>query len=112
MATKKATTAPAEPTEEAATEQPTEQPPTEPEAPPAPVKRQGVKGVYYLVNPGGAVHGVDREHAAWRLKTAGWRLATEEEIATYLGQPLQVHDRPICQPWTPDPDKQLAALEG
>lgn len=106
MATK-TKTAPPESTEQApATEQPTEQP-TE-QAP----KRQGVGGVYYLVNPGGAIHGVDREHAAWRLKSAGWRLATEEEIVVYLGQPLQIHDRPICAPWTPDPDKQLAALEG
>lgn len=77
-----------------------------------PIKRQGVDGNYYLVNPGGAIHSVSRDHAAWRLKTAGWRLASEEEIATYLGQALQIHDRPIAQPWTPDPDKQLAALEG
>lgn len=77
-----------------------------------PVKRQGTDGNYYLVNPAGAIHGVSRDHAAWRLKTAGWRLANEEEIAAYLKQPLQIHDRPIAQPWTPDPDKQLAALEG
>lgn len=102
MATTKPKTEP-KPDEQPPAEQPTEQ---------APVKRQGVGGAYYLVNPGGAIHGVDRDHAAWRLKTAGWRLATEEEIATYLAQPIQRHDRPICAPWTPDPDKQLAALEG
>lgn len=86
--------------------------PSEPAAePPKPAKLQGASGVYYLVNPGGAVHGVDRAHAASRLKTAGWRLATEEEIAAYRGQSIQRADRPICQPWTPDPDAQLAALE-
>lgn len=74
-----------------------------------PAKLQGASGVYYLVNPGGAVHGVDRAHAASRLKTAGWRLATQEEIAAYRGQSIQRADRPICQPWTPDPDAQLAA---
>lgn len=103
-----------------ATTKPTKPATTEPtaDAPPAeqpteqPAKRQGVDGTYYLVNPSGAIHGVTRAHAADRLKTAGWRLASEEEIAAYAAQPLQVHDRPICAPWTPDPDKQLAALEG
>lgn len=103
MATTKPTKPAAEQPEAPPAEQPTEQ---------APIKRQGTDGVYYLVNPGGAIHGVTRDHAAGRLKTAGWRLATEEEIAAYATQPLQVHDRPICAPWTADPDKQLAALEG
>ena len=84
-----------------------------PEAPPTPVKRQSANGVYYIVNPSGAIHSVDRAHAADRLKTAGWRLATEEEIGLYLvPESIQRHDRPICAPWTADPDKQLAALEG
>lgn len=78
-------------------------------APEKAVKRQGVNGDYYIVNPAGAIHGVTRDHAATRLKVAGWRLATEEEISTYLGQPIQRHDRPICEPWTADPDKQLEA---
>lgn len=86
----------------------TEQPAASSQQPTA--KRQGVAGIYYLVNPKGAIHGVDRAHAATRLKVAGWRLATEEEITVYLGQKEQRHDRPICQPWTPDPDKQLEAL--
>lgn len=107
MATTKAKPATPEPTEPTA-ETPTEQAP--PEAPPA--KRQSVNGVYYIVNPSGAIHSVDRAHAADRLKTAGWRLATEEEIAAYLvPESIQRHDRPICAPWTADPDKQLAALE-
>jgi len=77
----------------------------------APPKAQGANGVYYLVNPGGAIHGVDREHARWRLASPGWRLATEDEIVTYKGQAIQRSDRPICTPWSPDPDKQLAELE-
>jgi hypothetical protein len=82
-----------------------------PGAPAAPTaKRQGVNDVYYIVNPAGAIHGCDRAHAANRLKTAGWRLAGEDEIDVYLGQKIQRGDRPICAPWTPDPDKQLEAL--
>lgn len=99
MATKKT-----EPNAETPTEQATAQ------AEAAPVKIQGVDGVYYIVNPAGAIHGVDREHARDRLKIAGWRLASEEEVATYKGQPIQRADRPICQPWNPDPDAQLEAL--
>lgn len=76
-----------------------------------PTKVQGINGVYYLVNPGGAIHGVDREHARWRLASPGWRLATEDEITVYKGQAIQRADRPICTPWSPDPDKQLAELE-
>ena len=92
----------------------TKKPETSAEAPTeqadAPVKTQGVDGVYYIVNPAGAIHGVDREHARDRLKIAGWRLATEEEVAIYKDQPIQRADRPICQPWNPDPDAQLEAL--
>ena len=83
--------------------------PVEPQA--KPVKQQGKAGVYYIVNPAGAVHSVERDHAAWRLRTAGWRMATEEEIAAYRGQEIQRHDRPIAPKWAPDPDKQIAELE-
>lgn len=72
-----------------------------------PPKRQRANGVYYLVNPAGAIHSVDRDHAAWRLRSPGWRLAEEDEIETYVGQKLQRADRPICQKWSPDPDEQL-----
>jgi hypothetical protein len=37
----------------------------------------------YLVNPHGTIHSVTPEHAAWRLKQPGYRLATEEEISGY-----------------------------
>lgn len=70
-------------------------------------KRQKANGVYYIVNPGGAIHSVDRDHAAWRLRTAGWRLAAEDEITVYLSRETQRSDRPICEPWSPDPDSQL-----
>lgn len=85
--------------------------PTEPESPPKPIKQQGKGGAYFIVNPAGAIHGVTREHARERLAVAGWRMATEEEIAAYQGQKIQRHDRPICAKWTPDPDAQLAEIE-
>lgn len=78
---------------------------------PKPAKVQGADGIYYIVNPAGAIHGVDRDHAKWRLASPGWRLATEDEIAAYKGAKVQRSDRPICTPWSPDPDKQLAELE-
>lgn len=79
---------------------------------PKPKKRQGVKGIYYLVNPAGAIHSADKDHAKWRLADAGWKLATEQQIAVYLQQPVQRHNSPIAPVWTPDPDEQLAALPG
>jgi hypothetical protein len=92
------------------TTEPTE-PTTPPEAPAKPIKQQGKDGAYYIVNPAGAVHGVTREHARGRLATAGWRMATEDEIATYQSQEIQRHDRPIAAPWSPDPDAQLAEID-
>lgn len=63
---------------------------------------------YFLVNPRGAIHEVSREHAAARLVTPGWRLATPDEIAQLeIAGGHQVADKPICRPWSPDPDVQL-----
>lgn len=60
--------------------------------------------IYYIVNPAGAIHVVDYEHARWRLQFAGWRSATAEEVAEYRERGgNQVHNAPICQPWTPEP---------
>jgi hypothetical protein len=95
-----------------ATKAPTTEP-TEPAtvAPPKPTKQQGLNGAYYIVNPAGAIHGVSRDHAKARLATAGWRMATEDEIATYQSQEIQRHDRPIAPKWSPDPDAQLAEID-
>ena len=68
---------------------------------------------YFIVNPAGAIHEVDRAHATWRLGQAGWRLATKAEVAELYSArgPLkpgeQRADRPICEPWSPDPDAQI-----
>ena len=59
---------------------------------------------YYIVNPAGAVHAVDYEHAKWRLALPGWRSATAAEVAALnAAGGNQVHDRPIAPPWTPEP---------
>lgn len=65
---------------------------------------------YYIVNPSGAVHSVTRAHARDRLGMVGWRMASAAEIATYKEQRIQRSDQPIAQPFSPDPDAQLAAL--
>lgn len=37
--------------------------------------------VFYIVNPAGAVHACDREHAQARFQQRGYRPATPEEVA-------------------------------
>lgn len=85
-------------------------PPPAPLAPnqrPARSARQTARR-YFIVNPHGTIHEVTRDHAAERLRQAGWRMATNDEIAELERRGgNQVHDRPICQPWSPDPDVQL-----
>lgn len=71
-------------------------------------KYQGVDGAYYIVNPHGTVHSCDRDHAAGRLRQAGWRLATDGEIELYLETRVQRSGRPLARPWNPDPDGALA----
>lgn len=74
---------------------------------------------YFIVNPAGCIHEVDREHAHNRLKYfVGWRMATKAEVAELnterrgpngarLAPGEQRADAPICTPWTPDPDQQI-----
>lgn len=77
------------------------------EKPAAPQPSAGPRR-YYIVNPKGAIHEVTREHARERLKIAGWRMASPQEIAELAARDgLQVFDKPICTPWSPDPDAQL-----
>lgn len=74
----------------------------------APKATKQIPRRYFLVNPKGAIHEVTRDLAAERLRVAGWRLATPEEIARLAAQGgHQVFDAPICRPWSPDPDAQL-----
>lgn len=82
-----------------------QQKPSEPKQPKAPRR-------YFIVNPKGAIHEVDREHARERLRLPGWRMATPEEVARLEGaKGHQVFDKPICPRWSPDPDAQLDGLE-
>ena len=60
--------------------------------------------VYYIVNPAGAIHTADYEHARWRLASPGWRSATADEVAKLKASGgVQVHDKPIAPRWTPEP---------
>ena len=65
---------------------------------------QGVKGVYFIVNPAGAVHSCDKDHARTRLQVVGWRLADDGEIERYQEQDIQRADAPIAPRWSPEPD--------
>lgn len=77
-----------------------------PDAAPAPVKK-GPKQ-YWIVNRKGTIHQVTREHARERLREAGWRMATQDEVAALAARGgHQTADKPICKPWSPDPDAQL-----
>ncbi len=73
---------------------------------------------YFIVNPAGCIHEVERDHAANRLKVAGWRMATKDEVAQLntdrrgpngakIAAGEQRADAPICTPWTPNPDSQI-----
>lgn len=72
----------------------------------APLRREKAKPKeYFLVNPAGAIHSVTREHARERMKKAGWRIATNEEVAELKRRGNhQLFDDPICKPWSPDPE--------
>jgi hypothetical protein len=61
---------------------------------------------YFIVNPAGAIHSVSYEHAKARLALPGWRMATAEEVAKLKARGgNQVHNKPICQPWSPEPQE-------
>ncbi len=67
----------------------------------------GSMKTYFLVNPGGAIHEAPRELAAERLREAGWRLATADEVAELKRRGgHQTADNPVCEPWNPEPDDQ------
>jgi hypothetical protein len=73
---------------------------------PAPAAEQSERP-YYIVNPKGCIHIVDRAHAANRLRQVGWRMATAAEREAYHANGEQRFDRPLATPWSPDPDAQL-----
>lgn len=54
----------------------------------------------WLVNPAGALHQVPLEIARERLRTAGYRIATEEEVEELRAQGFnQRFDAPIATPF-------------
>lgn len=61
-----------------------------------PVAGEKKRTRYFVVNPAGAVHEVTREHAEYRLSLAGWRMATDDEIARYKQAPVQSARAPIA----------------
>jgi hypothetical protein len=66
---------------------------------------QEPKKSYHIVNPSGAIHEVSREHAKSRLSQVGYRMATKAEVELYNeAQGNQRFDRPLCEPWSPEPD--------
>jgi hypothetical protein len=70
-----------------------------PQAEAAPPKR------YFIVNPAGAIHEVTYSIARMRLRQIGYRLAMADEIAKYnTADGNQRADRPLCEPWSSDPD--------
>lgn len=66
-----------------------------------------IEKVYYIVNPAGAIHDVTREIAKMRLKTPGYRMATQEEINKLQAQIKegkgQTWDHPIAPPFSAEP---------
>ncbi len=58
---------------------------------------------YFVLNPGGAIHEVTREHAAQLFKNPGFRKPTAAQVKTYLAAKLQRHDKPIGEKWSSDP---------
>lgn len=66
---------------------------------------------FFIVNPAGAVHEVSEAHARWRLQSAGWRMASEAEVSKYLAAKVQRFDRPIAEPWNPNPAAESATQE-
>jgi hypothetical protein len=63
------------------------------------------KKSYFIVNPSGTIHEVNREHAKSRLSQVGYRMASPEEIKAYQdANGNQKAGRPLAKPWSPEPD--------
>ena len=65
---------------------------------------RALEDVIWIVNPGGALHLVTKEHARTLFKSVGWRKATAAEIAELEKRKgNQRFDDPIAEPWSPEP---------
>jgi hypothetical protein len=69
-----------------------------------PAEDEEKQDVIYLVNPAGAIHTCTRDHARYRLRFVGWRVASKAEITKYQATRVQRSGRPLAQPWSPEPD--------
>lgn len=58
---------------------------------------------FFIVNPAGAVHEVPEAIAKERLGQVGYRMATKAEVDAYLAADVQRFDRPIAEPFNPEP---------
>lgn len=59
---------------------------------------------YFIVNPAGAIHEVDYDHAQERLKQPGYRSATKAEVKKLQAAGgNQRFDQPICEPFKATP---------
>ncbi len=64
------------------------------------VEPSSASGIYYIVNPHGAIHECDGAHAKERLQQVGWRLATADEVKRLEEQGgNQVFTAPIGREW-------------
>ena len=67
-------------------------------------RARALEDVIWIVNPGGALHLVTREHAREKFREVGWRKATPAEIAELdKRKGNQRFDDPIAEPWSPEP---------
>lgn len=90
-------------------QKPADAKPEQEQKPGKPVEKKRAR--YFVVNPSGAVHEVTREHAESRLSLAGWRMATEDEIARYEQTPVQSARAPIAPVEAPSLDGNGAESE-
>ena len=58
---------------------------------------------FFIVNPAGAVHEVPEAMAKERLAQVGYRMASKTEVEAYLAADVQRFDRPIAEPFNPEP---------
>ena len=59
---------------------------------------------YYIVNPRGVIHCVDRTNATSQLKRVGYRLATKAEVGAYkAANGKQEVGKPLAKPYNPEP---------
>lgn len=59
---------------------------------------------YYIINPAGAIHGVNKDRARELLRKPGYRMATKEEVKMYMAAKPHKGFGPVAKPWNPEPE--------